>query len=86
MRDTVSVSIKIEVKSLNMVLAMLQQDLVTTDEEAAGYDGNVLDTTTHPELMNDMEAMLGLGGMVLTAKALTDAEKAENKESSETQE
>jgi hypothetical protein len=82
MRETIEVKIKMNTKDVNQVLAILGQSVITTDEEAAEYDGNTLDATDFPN--SEMEAKVGLGGIFLAAKASKEEENQEKDEDSET--
>lgn len=68
MKDTIQLTLDITVKDLNQTLALLGQELITSDEELEQYEGLTFSSTE----IEEMEGKVGMCALVMAAKALSD--------------
>jgi hypothetical protein len=69
MKDTIELKIEVTVKGLNQFLALSGEDVITTDEELAKYDG----LTLKPEELPESEMVMAVNCLPFIAKTIASS-------------
>lgn len=64
MENTITLTLEINVKVLNQILALAQEDLVTTEEQRQSWDQLILST----DHFSNKDILMVIGSMALVAK------------------
>lgn len=64
MENTITLTLEINVKVLNEILALAQEDLVTTEEQRQSWDQLILST----DHFSNKDILMAIGSMALVAK------------------
>ena len=71
METTINLTLQINVGVLNRVLALVQEDLITTDEQLQDWDELLLSTND----ITDSDQLLAIGSIALIAKGTADEKR-----------
>ncbi len=70
MKKTINLTLELSLKDINQTLALLGQDLITSDEELKNYENLTFST----EDMDDGEGKIGMCALLFAAKIKKDSE------------
>ena len=75
MQQTITLTLEINVKVLNQILALAQEYLVTTEEQRQSWDQLILSTDN----FSDKDLLMAIGSMALLAKGNIEHKQLKNK-------